>query len=194
MRTRLAVVAAALALSSAAFAQDAAPRETASASVGGKKVSIEYGRPSLKGRTLDSLIAQLPEDRIWRAGVDQVTTLTTEGALTVGSKKVPAGKYSLYVHAPAEGAWSLVLNTDLGIPLIKLWDKAPANLANEPWPHLEGYSNILAKEVARAAMKAGTAAPAAEMFTVKLAPAGAGATLTMSWGDKNWSLDLAAAK
>ena len=25
-------------------------------------------------------------------------------------------------------------------------------------------------------------------------PAGAGATMTMAWGDKNWSLDLAAAK
>jgi len=194
MLTRLAVVAAALALGSAAFAQDAAPRETVSASLSGKKVSIEYGRPSLKGRTLDSLIAQLPEDRIWRAGVDQVTTLTTEGALTVSGKRVPAGKYSLYVHAPAEGAWSLVLNGDLGIPLIKLWDKAPANLANEPWPHLEGYSNILGKEVVRAAMTPGAAAPVAEMFTVKLAAAGAGATLTMSWGDKSWLLELAAAK
>ena len=194
MHTRLAVVAAALALSSAAFGQDAAPRETVSASVGGKKVSIEYGRPSLKGRTLDSLIAQLPKDRIWRAGVDQVTTLTTEGALTVGDKKVPAGKYSVYVHATPEGVWSLVLNTDLGIALIKIWDKAPANLANEPWPHLEDYSSILAKEVARVAMKAGTAAPAAEMFTVKLASAGTGATLTLSWGDKSYSLELAAAK
>ncbi len=195
MRTRFATMAAALALSTAAFAQDApAPRETVSASVGGKKLSIEYGRPSLKGRTLDSLIAQLPEDRIWRAGVDQVTTLTSEGAVTIGGKKLPAGKYSVYVQAPAQGDWSLVLNTDPGIALIKLWDKAPANLANAPWPHLEGYSNILANEVARAAMKAGTTTPAAELFTIKLAPAGVGATMTMAWGDKSWSLDLAAAK
>ncbi len=194
MRTRFAVVAAALALSTAAFAQDAAPRESVSASVGGKKLSIEYGRPSLKGRTLDSMIAQLPEDRIWRAGVDQVTTLTSEGAFTLGGKKVPAGKYSVYVEAPAQGDWSLVLNADQGMPLIKLWDKAPANMANELWPHLEGYSNIAAKEAARAAMKAGTSTPPAELFTIKLAPAGAGATLAMSWGDKSWSLDLAAAK
>ena len=190
MRNRFALVAAALALSVSASAQDRAPRETVSASVGGKKVSVEYGRPALKGRTLDSLIAQLPEDRIWRAGEDQVTTLTTEGPLTVGGKKVPAGKYSVYVHAPATGNWSLILNSDLGIPLIKLWDKAPANLANEPWPHLEGYSNISAKELVRAPMKVGTTNPPAELFTIKLAAAGKATILNLSWGDKAWSLDL----
>lgn len=191
MRNRFAIVAAALALSTAAFAaEDRAPRETISASVGGKKVSIEYGRPALKGRTLDSLIAQLPEDRIWRAGEDQVTTLTTEGPLSVGGKKVAAGKYSVYVHAPATGDWSLILNSDQGIALIKLWDKAPANLANAPWPHLEGYKNVLDKEVVRAAMKAGAASPAAELYTMKLAAKGTGATLTLAWGAKSWSIDL----
>ncbi len=185
-----ALIVGALALSVPALAQDRAPRETISASVGGKKVSIDYGRPALKGRTLDSLIAQLPEERIWRAGEDQVTTLTTEGAITIGGKKVPAGKYSVYVHAPATGDWSLILNSDAGIALIKLWDKAPANLANEPWPHLEGYSNIAAKEVARAAMKAGAAAPPAELFTMKLAAKGTGATLTLSWGAKSWAIDI----
>jgi hypothetical protein len=190
MRNRFALVAATLALCVSASAQDRAPRETISASVGGKKVSIDYGRPALKGRTLDSLIAQLPEDRIWRAGEDQVTTLTTEGPLTVGGKKVAAGKYSVYVHAPATGDWSLILNSDAGIALIKLWDKAPANLANAPWPHLEGYKNVLDKEVVRAAMKAGVASPAAELYTMKLAPKGTGATLTLAWGDKSWAIDL----
>ena len=42
-------------------------------------------------------MAQLPADRVWRAGVDQVTTLTTEADLMVGGKRVPAGKYTLYV-------------------------------------------------------------------------------------------------
>jgi Protein of unknown function (DUF2911) len=190
MRNRFAFVAVALAFGATAFAQDAAPRETVSASVGGKKLSIEYGQPSLKGRTLDSLIAQLPEDRVWRAGVDQVTTLTTEGPVTIGGKKVPAGKYSLYVQAPATGDWSLIVNSDLGIPLIKLWDKAPPNLANAPWPHLEGYSNIAAKEVARAAMKAGATDPPSEQFTMKLAPSGKGATLTLAWADRSWATDI----
>lgn len=186
---------AALAFATAARAQDApAPRETVTTSVGGKKVSIEYGRPALKGRTLDQLMTQLPADRIWRAGGDQVTTIKTETALLLGGKKVPAGKYTVYMHVPAEGNASLVLNSDKGIALIKLWDKAPSDVANEPWPHLEGYSNIAATEVARAEMRPGSAAPPTEMFTVAMAPTSVGATATLSWGDRTWSLDLVPAK
>lgn len=195
MRIRFGFIAAALALGAIASAQDAAPRETASANVGGKKVSVEHGRPSLKGRTLDELTKQLPADRIWRAGVDQVTTLVTETPLMVGDKKVAPGKYSVYVYAPEQGDWALILNSDQGQPLIKLWDKAPAALANAPWPHLEGYSNIAAKEVARAPMKAGTTTPPAEQFSIGLAPnKTGGATMVLAWADKSWSLELAPAK
>ncbi len=193
MRTQLTALVAALAVSGAALAQDA-PRETVTASVGGKKVSIEYGRPSLKGRTLDQLLAQLPEDRIWRAGGDKVTTFSTETQLMLGTRKVAAGKYTVYMHIPPQGNASLVLNSDKGIPLIKLWDKAPASVANEPWPHLEGYQNIAASEVARAEMRAGTAAPPAELFTVAMAPSPTGASATFSWGDRTWTIDLVPAK
>jgi Protein of unknown function (DUF2911) len=194
-RTLHAALIASLAWATAAGAQDApAPRETVTASVGGKKVSIEYGRPALKGRTLDQLMTQLPADRIWRTGIDQVTTINTETALLLGGKKVPAGKYTVYMHVPAEGNASLVLNSDKGIALVKLWDKAPANLANEPWPHLEGYSNIAATEVARGQMRPGSAAPPAELFTVAMAPTQTGAVATFSWGDKSWSIDFVPAK
>src|SRR5512132_1444654 len=83
--------------------EERAPRETVSALVGGKKVSVEYGRPALKGRKMGDLLSQLPADRIWRAGMDQATTLTAEGDITVGGKPVKAGKYTLYVHAPTTG-------------------------------------------------------------------------------------------
>ena len=194
MKLHLTHVAAALALSAAGFAQTADPRGTASVSIDGKKVTIDYGRPALKGRSLDELTSKLPADRIWRAGENQVTTLTTETDLVVGGKTVPAGKYSLYVHAPATGDWSLAVNSDLGQPLVKIWDKAPDNMKNEPWPHYLDYSKVLAKEVARAPMKSGKTAPAADLFTISLAPAAGGATLTMAWGDRSWSLDVKAAK
>jgi hypothetical protein len=190
MKVRLLATAAILCLAASAFAQDKAPRGAATATVGGKKVSIDYGRPALKGRNLDDLLKQLPEDRMWRAGENQVTTLTTEGDITIGGKKVPAGKYSLYVNAPATGDWSIAINSDLGLPLIKLWDKAPDAVKNEPWPHLEGYKNISAKEVARAPMKSGTASPAAELFTIDSKPSGKGATLTLSWGARSWAIDV----
>ena len=193
MKMHLTHVAAALALSTAAFAQPA-PRGNASVTIDGKKVAIDYGRPVLKGRSIDELTSKLKEDRIWRAGENQVTILTTEADLEVAGKAIPAGKYSLYVHAPATGDWSLAVNSDLGIPLVKPYDKASDAMKNEPWPRLDGYSNVVAKEVARAPMKSGKAEPAADMFTIALAPAGEGATLTMAWGDRSWSLDLKAAK
>src|SRR5687768_15025359 len=105
--------------------QERAPRETVTALLNGKKVAVEYGRPALAGRKMSDLLGQLPADRIWRAGVDQATTLTTETDLMIGGKRVPAGKYTVYVHAPATGDYSLVLNSDPGIALKKIFPAAP---------------------------------------------------------------------
>ena len=192
MRNRVAFVAAALALPALVLAQNPPPpRQNPSATVGGKKVSVEYGQPSLNKRTIKDLLSQLPEDRVWRAGVNQVTTLTTEGDIVVGGKKLPAGRYSLYVHAPADGAWSLAINSDQGIALGKLWDKAPANMKDEPWPHYMDYQKSIAKtEVVRTPLKTSMASPAADSLTIGFTPAGNGATMTLSWGDKSWAVDV----
>jgi hypothetical protein len=185
---------AALALATVTFAQDN-PRGNASTTVGGKKVTVDYGRPALKGRQMDELLTKLPEDRMWRAGENQVTILNTDGDIMVGSKRVPAGRYSLYVHAPATGEWSIALNSDQGVALGKIWDKAPANMKEQPWPHLDDYSKAIAKsEVARVPMKSATASPAAENFTVSFKPAGDGATMTLAWGDRSWSIDVKPAR
>ncbi len=167
------------------------PRETVSAQVGSAKVSIEYGRPSLKGRTTDELLKQLPADRMWRAGVNQVTTLTVGGDVLVGGKKVPAGKYSLYVHAPEQGDYSLVINSDLGTPLGQIWDKAPDNLKHELWPNLEKYDeNILAMEHVRVPMRKIPVDKPVDPFKIAFSPAKAGSTLTLAWGDRAWSVDV----
>lgn len=170
-------------------------RGEAAASVGGKKVSIDYGRPALKGRALGELLKQLPDDRIWRAGENEVTTLTTAGDLQVGGKKVAAGTYSVYVHIPESGDWSLVLNKDLGIALKKIWSAAPPAMAERPWPRLDGYTEHVAdQEVLRASMQPGSAATPVDVFTVTLAEAAGGAKLTMAWGDKSYSVDLKPAR
>jgi DUF2911 family protein len=194
MKVRYAALLAAACLATTVSAQSENPRGTASATVGGKNVTIEYGRPALKGRSIDELLKQLPEDRMWRAGENQVTTLSTDGPISLGGKSVPAGKYTVYVNAPATGDWSLAINSDTGMPLGKLWDKAPENRKNAPWPHLEGYKNIAEKEVARATMKSGKTDPAADLFTIDMKPAADGATMTLSWGDRAWSLDVKASK
>ena len=37
-----------------------------------------------------------------------------------------------------------MLNSDLGVPLGQIWDKAPDNMKNEPWPHLDDYTKAVA--------------------------------------------------
>jgi hypothetical protein len=187
----LAVVA--LALASTGFAQDS--RGAATATIGGEKVEIDYGQPQLKGRDLSELMKQLPPDRIWRAGVNQVSTLTAGADLVIGGTKVPAGKYSVYVHAGEAGGWSFILNKDLGVPLGKIWDGAPDNMKNEPWPHLGDYTEAIKdQEVVRAEMKPVKVAAAADLFTMSFAPKGDGADLTLAWGDQAWMVGVQPAK
>jgi hypothetical protein len=175
--------------------QDRAPRETVTAEIGGKKVAVEYGRPSLKGRAVKDLLSQLPANRVWRAGVDQATTLTTDADILVGGKKVPAGKYTLYLHAPESGSYELLVNKDPGVKLKTIYAAAPPSVADAMWPHIEDYPTIKDKEVARVALKSAAAhSGAADRFLVTMAPAVNGVSaLTLSWGDQSWTTDVRAA-
>jgi hypothetical protein len=179
----------------ATLAQAASERGKPSVTLAGKAVTIDYGRPALKGRPLSGLLSQLSEDRVWRAGDDQVTTITSATDLMLGGKRVKAGKYSIYVHLPQDGSRNLVLNSDLGQPLIKLWDKAPAALAQEPWPYIGDYqAKIGDKEVVRVPLKKESVTAPVDLFTVTLTPVKDAASLKLSWGDESWSLDISAAK
>jgi len=192
MKMRFAVLAT-LCLAGPALAQ--APRGSAVTTLGTNKITIDYGRPALKGRDLNVLMNDLPADRMWRAGENEVTTFTTEAPVSIGGKTVPAGKYSLYVHAGEKGAWALVLNRDLGVPLGKIWDKAPENMKNAPWPHLDGYTKSVGdKEIVRASMKATKPAASADLYTMSFTPTGRDAELTLAWGDEAWSVEIHPAK
>jgi hypothetical protein len=195
MKMRLATFAtlATLGLAGPLLAQT--PRGAALTALGDKKIAVDYGRPALKGRAIDALLKQLPPDRMWRAGENEVSTFSTEADLRVGGKAVKAGKYSLYVHVPASGKWALVLNSDLGQPLGSIWKEAPENLKNMPYPYLDGYEQkIKAKEVLRVELKPGKSAAPAENFTISFAPEGNGSTMTLAWGDQVWSTQITPAK
>jgi hypothetical protein len=190
MRLRISHVAVVATLwAAASFAASA--RGTTTATVGGKMVTIDYGRPALKGRSLADLLKQLSEDRVWRAGDDQVTTLTTGVDLDIGGKRIKAGKYSLYVHLPEDGSRNLVLNTDLGQPLGKIFAQAPPELKEAPWPYIGNYQEKIGdKEILRAAMKRATVPSPVDVFTIELTPKTGGASLRLTWGDESWTIDL----
>ncbi len=83
------------------------PRETAAVVVGGGRVAVTYGRPSMRGRPIFG--ALVPWNEVWRTGADQATRLATELELRFGDVAVPAGEYALFT-IPGERGWQLVLN------------------------------------------------------------------------------------
>jgi len=85
------------------------PHETTMATVDGSAMSIEYGRPSTRGRTIFGRL--VPYGDIWCPGADEATMLSTTRPLQMGQLAVPAGEYSLWI-LPTESAWTLILNKD----------------------------------------------------------------------------------
>src|SRR5262249_47185994 len=60
--------------------------------VDGANIAIEYGRPSIKGRT-DADV--MPPGQPWRTGADEATVLTTDKPLTFGKLSLAPGTYTI---------------------------------------------------------------------------------------------------
>ena len=133
-------------------------RGKAEASVNGKSISIDYGRPSLKGRDILSLA---PVGTIWRVGMNQATEITSSGELKVGDKELKAGKYSLWVKKEGADSWTLLFHPKTGI-----WG-APALT--------EGF-------VAETPLKMEKASDSAEQLTISLKGEGDDAQIRIQWG------------
>lgn len=83
-------------------------RGEAKATIGKANVSIEYGRPSLRGRDIMKMIQ--PGSH-WRLGADAPTTLTSDLDLDFGGTRLSKGKYILLARLVEPGRWVLVVST-----------------------------------------------------------------------------------
>src|SRR5689334_6448037 len=72
--------------------------------IDGAHISIEYGRPHLKGRPESQM---MPAGKPWRTGADEATILTTDKPLKFGSLSLAAGTYTLNTQ-PGAGEWELI--------------------------------------------------------------------------------------
>lgn len=98
---------------SAVLAQIEVPRQSPSASVtqtiGTTKITVDYHRPGVKGRTIWGGL--VPYDAPWRMGANEATTITFSDPVRIAGTEVPAGKYSLFA-VPKRDKWTLILNKD----------------------------------------------------------------------------------
>ncbi len=87
------------------------PRDSVKAVFNGKKIVINYGKPSVLGRKIFG--AFVPYYKIWRTGAGAATTLITEVDLEVDGAVVPQGTYSLYT-LPSGERCKLIINKQTG--------------------------------------------------------------------------------
>ena len=80
--------------------------------VGGATISITYGRPYLKDRVVGESVEPM-QDRVWRLGADEATSLVTDKDLMIDGTHIPAGEYTLWTRY-VEDEMQLIVNTETG--------------------------------------------------------------------------------
>ncbi len=88
------------------------PPATATVTLAGKEIVINYNSPRLRGRHLGGPEI-VPYGEVWRTGANPATTLITPVDLMIGNLKVPAGTYTLFTLPTAE-EWTLIVSTKTG--------------------------------------------------------------------------------
>jgi hypothetical protein len=133
--------------------------------IDGANISIEYGRPALKGRVPGKDIDPY-EGKEWRTGADEQTTLVTSRPLKFGTLSVPAGTYGLHT-IPVKGQWQLIVSKRE-----KGW--------GIPYPS--------GQDLGRAPMQMGKAPSTAENLTISIDDTATGGTLHIDWGTTRASI------
>lgn len=103
--------AAALLMITTGAAQAQEQRGEAKASVAGKAVAVEYGRPVLAGR---DMLGQAKPGVAWRMGSGSPTSLKTEADLAFGAVAVPKGSYILTAVKDDKGSWTMIVSKPEG--------------------------------------------------------------------------------
>lgn len=138
------------------------PRVTAYASFFQGPVTINYGSPAVRGRTVwgGTLV---PYDSIWRTGANEATHLATSKTMQLGEMTLAPGLYTLWVQHTRTGTW-LIVNRQVG-----------------QW----GTAYNAANDVGRVAMELAPARDHAEDFTIAIRPQPQGrGVIEMAWGDR----------
>jgi hypothetical protein len=138
----------------------ASPAATFKQRVGITDISVEYSRPSMKGRTIFGGL--VPYGEVWRTGANSATKITFSTPVKFGGADVAAGTYALF-SIPGKDEWTVILNNVTG-----QWGSYAYNADND---------------VARVTVKPTTQPNAVETFSIGMSDlsSGNGVTLYLLW-------------
>ena len=147
----------------------ASPHETVSLDVNGKKITITYGRPYLKGRQVGGEVA--PYGKVWRLGADEATKLTVDTRVKIANTlELAPGSYALFA-IPQADKWTLIVN--------KVADQWGA------------FKYDQSQDVGRVELPVTPASSPVEEFTIALTKqSGNTVTLTLAWGNQSVSTTI----
>jgi hypothetical protein len=100
----------------------ASPKATVQQTVGLTEVTLEYNRPSARGRAVFGDL--VPFGRMWRTGANQNSMVSFSDDVVINGKTVSKGKYAIFVTPKADN-WEVILYDDTnnwGLP--EKWDDA----------------------------------------------------------------------
>lgn len=147
------------------------PHETTSSVVDGDRVTITYGRPSMKGRQIWGGL--VPYGKVWRTGSDEATILITQKPITMGGTTIPAGAYTLFTLPNEDGSAKLIINKQIG-----QWGVGRGSYDEK-------------QDLARVDLKKETLETPVEEFTMAVTREG---ELTMSWDKTKYSVSFTVQK
>ncbi len=85
------------------------PISKISQEIGLTEVSLEYSRPSAKGRIVFGDL--VPYDKIWRTGANASTKITLIESAHIGKKFIQPGTYAIYT-IPGKEVWTIIIHSN----------------------------------------------------------------------------------
>lgn len=142
-------------------------RDTTRGAIGAATLTIDYGRPLMRGRVI--LGNLVPFDSVWRTGANEATQFRTSAAISLGGIKLDAGTYTLWTMPTRDGA-TLIVNRQTG-----------------QWGTQYSASN----DIGRAPFTTALLAEPMERFTIRIEPTGGDTgRLVMEWEWFRWSAEI----
>ena len=86
------------------------PKKQADGKINGIHISIDYGSPSVKGRTVWGKLEKY--DKVWRAGANENTTISFDKEVKIQGESLPAGKYGFFIIPKENSTWTIIFNKE----------------------------------------------------------------------------------